>query len=374
MDYGDVVFHVFQEEARRFYALERLWGDAAERDGPVRGELLTTRPDESRRPRRSIPWRRRRSLGRSVPDAQPRAGARDRRARARASICPSTILILGESGTGKDRLARALHDVSVARRRPVRPHRRREPLRRALRERALRPRARRLHGRRRREAGPARGRRGRHRLPRRGVVALAGGAGEVPARAAGEELPAARGRHDAPVPGAPRSSPRGAISRSSSSRAPSATTSSTASTSSPSACRGWPTGARTSFRSRATFLKRAARAYDRPARRFTPEAENDPRCATRGPATSASCCTSSSKAVLAADAAEIGPEDLPTGSLGAPESLLAAAGREPLDAEGAHRRVHRRDAAPGGRQSDARGQAAGRLAQVPLGAGEEVRR
>ncbi|HWZ84895.1 MAG TPA: ribosome silencing factor [Thermoanaerobaculia bacterium] len=28
MDYGDVVFHVFQEEARRFYALERMWGDA----------------------------------------------------------------------------------------------------------------------------------------------------------------------------------------------------------------------------------------------------------------------------------------------------------------------------------------------------------
>jgi ribosome-associated protein len=28
MDYGDVVFHVFQEEARKFYALERLWGDA----------------------------------------------------------------------------------------------------------------------------------------------------------------------------------------------------------------------------------------------------------------------------------------------------------------------------------------------------------
>ncbi len=28
MDYGDVVFHVFQSEARKFYALERLWGDA----------------------------------------------------------------------------------------------------------------------------------------------------------------------------------------------------------------------------------------------------------------------------------------------------------------------------------------------------------
>lgn len=33
MDYGDVVFHVFQAEARRFYALERLWGDAENETG-----------------------------------------------------------------------------------------------------------------------------------------------------------------------------------------------------------------------------------------------------------------------------------------------------------------------------------------------------
>ena len=33
MDYGDVVFHVFQEKARRFYALERLWGDAENETG-----------------------------------------------------------------------------------------------------------------------------------------------------------------------------------------------------------------------------------------------------------------------------------------------------------------------------------------------------
>jgi ribosome-associated protein len=28
MDYGDVILHVFQEESREFYGLDRLWGDA----------------------------------------------------------------------------------------------------------------------------------------------------------------------------------------------------------------------------------------------------------------------------------------------------------------------------------------------------------
>jgi ribosome-associated protein len=39
MDYGDVVFHVFQEEARKFYALERLWGDAENETGHFKRPL-----------------------------------------------------------------------------------------------------------------------------------------------------------------------------------------------------------------------------------------------------------------------------------------------------------------------------------------------
>jgi ribosome-associated protein len=29
LDYGDFIFHVFEEKSRRFYDLERLWRDAA---------------------------------------------------------------------------------------------------------------------------------------------------------------------------------------------------------------------------------------------------------------------------------------------------------------------------------------------------------
>jgi transcriptional regulator with PAS, ATPase and Fis domain len=72
------------------------------------------------------------------------------------------------------------------------------------------------------------------------------------------------------------------------------------------------------------FLRRAARAYDRPARRFTKEAE-----ATLArhawPGNVRELLHAVEKAVLTADAADIGPADLPTGALGAPESLLSAA-------------------------------------------------
>ncbi len=38
MDYGDFVVHVFLEETRRFYAIERLWGDAPRLELPVPAE------------------------------------------------------------------------------------------------------------------------------------------------------------------------------------------------------------------------------------------------------------------------------------------------------------------------------------------------
>jgi two-component system response regulator HydG len=72
------------------------------------------------------------------------------------------------------------------------------------------------------------------------------------------------------------------------------------------------------------FLKRAARAYDRPARRFTVEAE-ETLLRHPWPGNVRELLHVIEKAVLKADAAEIGSEDLPAGALGSEQSLLAAA-------------------------------------------------
>lgn len=38
LDFGDFIFHIFTEDTRRFYGLERLWGDAPDLTAEYTGE------------------------------------------------------------------------------------------------------------------------------------------------------------------------------------------------------------------------------------------------------------------------------------------------------------------------------------------------
>jgi len=49
LDYGDFIFHIFTEDCRRFYGLERLWGDAPNLTAEFTGE-----EQEASRPRRAL--------------------------------------------------------------------------------------------------------------------------------------------------------------------------------------------------------------------------------------------------------------------------------------------------------------------------------
>jgi ribosome-associated protein len=44
LDYGDFIFHIFTEETRRFYGLERLWGDAPNMTAEFTGEERVETP------------------------------------------------------------------------------------------------------------------------------------------------------------------------------------------------------------------------------------------------------------------------------------------------------------------------------------------
>ena len=72
------------------------------------------------------------------------------------------------------------------------------------------------------------------------------------------------------------------------------------------------------------FMRRAARSYHRPARRFTREAD-DTLLRHHWPGNVRELLNVVEKAVLTAESAEVGSEDLPMGALGSPESLLTTA-------------------------------------------------
>ncbi|MEO8430555.1 MAG: sigma-54 dependent transcriptional regulator [Acidobacteriota bacterium] len=72
------------------------------------------------------------------------------------------------------------------------------------------------------------------------------------------------------------------------------------------------------------FLKHAARAYRRPGRRFTRSAEAALLRHT-WPGNVRELLHVVERAALSAEEADVGPDDLPTGSFGSPETILAAA-------------------------------------------------
>ena len=312
------------------------------------------------------------SLRSHFQDAEPGAGARDRGPRAGGGPA-STILILGRERDGQGP-ARPRHPRRLAARgrEPVRPRGRGQPLRRALRERALRPRARRVHRRGLRQEGPARGRRGRApsistRSPRcrrrRRRSSCASSRRRISGGSAGVTTHPFRARLIVSVAARPRGArragrlPRRLLLSDRRRLGPAAAAER--------AARGHPAA-----RAR---VREARRPRLRPARRAGSRRTPRRRSLRHPwPGNVRELLHVVEKAVLGADGAEVGPQDLPAGALGSPGVAARRRGREALDPAAAHRRVHRRDAAPRRRQPVARGQAARRLPKFLWERGKKV--
>ena len=111
---------------------------------------------------------------------------------------PASILILGESGTGKSVAARAVHQNSHLADKPVRDRELSEPVQGTAGERTVRPRARLVHRRGQGSLGQSQGRRRRHAVPRRNRRSADGNSTQTAAPAPGTRIRAARRKCHAP--------------------------------------------------------------------------------------------------------------------------------------------------------------------------------
>ena len=156
----------------------------------VLDRIARVRQLESRVERARRPGALGRARSRLANDRSGHAAGAGRRFTAAAT--EATVLLRGESGTGKGVLARAIHARSQRAAGAVRYRPLPEPLGRAAGERIVRPRARGVHRRGARHGRQSRRRRGRHTVPRRNWRSAVGPAAQAAAAAAGAVLRARR--------------------------------------------------------------------------------------------------------------------------------------------------------------------------------------